>query len=81
MGPIVALIVVLARLYQVILLARVLMTWVQVDPYHPAVQLLYQVTEPVLRPIRELLPSGPGLDFSPLVAMLLVQLVTTVITF
>jgi YggT family protein len=76
---IVALIVLLARLYQVVLLARVMIGWIQVDPYHPAVQLLLRVTEPVLRPIRELIPSGGGLDFSPLIAILLVQLVASVV--
>jgi len=62
-----------------VLLARVLLSWVQIDPYHPAVQVLYQITEPVLQPIRQMLPAGGGLDFSPLVAMLLVQLLTSVV--
>ncbi len=66
----------LGRLYLFVLLARVLISWVRVDPYHPAVQVLFQLTEPVLKPIRDVLPSGSGLDFSPVVAMLLVQLVT-----
>lgn len=79
MSPIVSLVVLLARLYQVILLARVLISWVRVDPYHPLVQLLYQVTEPVLQPIRQVIPPGAGLDFSPLIAMLLVQLLATVV--
>jgi YggT family protein len=62
-----------------VLLARVLLSWIQIDPYHPAVQFLYQITEPVLRPIRQMLPAGGALDFSPLVAMLLVQLLTSVV--
>ncbi len=70
------LILMLGRLYLFVLLARVLISWVRVDPYHPAVQVLFQLTEPVLKPIRDVLPSGSGLDFSPVVAMLLVQLVT-----
>lgn len=67
-------------LYQMVLLARVLISWVQVDPYHPAVQVLYQLTEPVLQPIREFLPPTAGLDLSPLIAMLLIQLVGSVIS-
>jgi YggT family protein len=73
-------------LWQLLLLGRILLSWVQVDPYHPAVQFLYAVTEPVLRPIRDLLPPAGMFDFSPLVAivlaqflqMLLVQIVRTV---
>jgi YggT family protein len=74
-----SLILMLGRLYLFVLLARVLISWVQVDPYHPAVQLLYQVTEPVLQPIRQLLPPAGGMDFSPIVAMLLIQIVTEVL--
>lgn len=70
------LVVMLGQLYVFLLLARVLISWVQVDPYHPVVRVLYQVTEPVLQPIRQALPSGGGLDFSPIIAMLIVQVVT-----
>lgn len=68
-----------AQIYQFVLLARVLISWVQVDPYHPVVQLLYQITEPVLGPIRRVLPQTMGLDFSPIIAMILVQVVTELI--
>jgi len=76
----VALIDLIARLYQIVLLARVLLSWVQVDPYHPAVQFLYQITEPVLRPIRQIVPpTAMGLDFSPLIAMVLVEVLASII--
>lgn len=73
------LLMMLSRVYGYILLARVLVSFIQVDPYHPAVQFLYSITEPVLKPIRERLPSGQGLDFSPMIAWVLLQLVTTVL--
>lgn len=72
-------IVMIGQVYQLVLLARVLLSWIQVDPYHPAVQVLYQVTEPVLQPIRQIMPQGMGLDFSPVIAMILVQLLTEVL--
>ncbi|MBN1967113.1 MAG: YggT family protein [Anaerolineae bacterium] len=62
-----------------VLLARVLISWVNVDPYNPIVQLLYQVTEPVLEPLRRVLPQTPGVDFSPLVAMLAIELLTMIV--
>lgn len=74
-----SLVVMVAQIYQFVLLARVLISWVQVDPYHPVVQLLYQITEPVLGPIRRVLPQTMGLDFSPIIAMILVQVVTELI--
>ncbi len=71
MGSIVLVIVWALQIYSFILLARVLMTWIpNLDYTNPIVRFLLQVTEPVLRPIREALPSRSGMDFSPLVAFL-----------
>lgn len=61
-------------IWELMLLARILLSWVQVDPYHPVIQVLYAATEPILRPIRELLPQVGMFDFSPLVAIILAQL-------
>jgi len=71
------------QVYQLILLARVLMSYFpNIDRSNPIVQLLYDVTEPVLRPIREMLPQNMMLDLSPLVVffgiMLLMQVVRIV---
>ncbi len=63
------------ELYTVILLVRVLLSWFQVDPYNPLVRLLYQLTEPLLAPIRRFLPSAGPFDFSPIVALILVMVV------
>lgn len=55
------------------ILARVLLTWVRIDPTHPAVKLLINVTEPVLRPIRDMMPAMGMFDFSPIIALLLLN--------
>lgn len=60
-----------------LIFARVMMSWVVKDYSHPIVQFIYQVTEPILAPIRMFLTKvgiGGMLDFSPIVAMLLVQM-------
>ncbi len=60
-------------LYMWILIARAVISWVSPDPYNPIVQFLYRATEPVLDPIRRRLPSsGFGIDFSPLVVILVI---------
>ncbi|NLG69961.1 MAG: YggT family protein [Firmicutes bacterium] len=69
----------LLTLYSWIMLARVLVSWLPVDPYHPAVRLLRDLTEPVLAPIRRALPTVPGLDYSPIVAFLLISVVQQVV--
>ncbi len=58
-------------LYSFAIIARSLLPWFRVDPYHPAVQLLIRITEPLLEPIRRSLPLIGGFDFSPLVALLI----------
>ena len=66
----------LLDIYSWIIIAAALISWVSPDPYNPFVQFLRRATEPVLRPIRRLLsPYQAGLDFSPLVAILIIQFV------
>ena len=63
----------LTILYWLILI-RALISWVNPDPYNPIVQFLYKATEPILYPIRKLLPLNFrfGLDISPVIAFLLI---------
>ena len=57
--------------YMWIIIVRALLSWVNPDPYNPIVQFIYRITEPVLRPIRNVLPTQQiGLDLSPMVAIL-----------
>ena len=59
------------HVYQLVLLARVLMSWIpNLDPNNPIARMLYQATEPVLAPIRSALPPMGGIDLSPLVVFL-----------
>ncbi|MBF0369930.1 MAG: YggT family protein [Magnetococcales bacterium] len=56
-------------IYYWLIIARVLLSWVNPDPYNPMVQFLRQATDPVLVPLRRMVPSVGGLDFSPIVAL------------
>jgi len=59
---------VLTALYWLILI-RALLSWVNPDPYNAIVQFLYKVTEPVLEPVRRILPLNLrfGIDISPII--------------
>lgn len=57
-----------------LILARVILSFVAQGSYHPMVPLVTQLTDPVLRPIRRLLPEMGGIDLSPLLATLLIFL-------
>ena len=69
----------LFEVYSFILLARVLTSWFQVDPYNPVIRILYQLTEPLLAPIRRLLPQTGMMDFSPIVAFLVITVVERIV--
>ncbi|MGE5174082.1 MAG: YggT family protein [Betaproteobacteria bacterium] len=61
------------NVYMWIIIIRALISWVNPDPYNAIVQILTRVTEPVLRPIRKLVPPYKvGIDFSPLIAILII---------
>jgi YggT family protein len=56
---------------QLLVLARVIISWVPVNRYHPAVRFIHDTTEPMLRPFRAMIKVGPGaVDFSPLILLL-----------
>ena len=52
-----------------LIIIRALISWVSPDPYNPIVRFLYSATEPILRPIQQMLPPMGGLDLSPIVAI------------
>ena len=52
-----------------IIIIRALISWVNPDPYNSIVQFLYRVTEPILIPIRRILPAMGGFELSPIVAL------------
>ena len=66
----------------VMLLARIILSWIQIGKGSRIVEMIFNLTEPVLAPIRSLVHrsplGGPGMiiDFSPIIAFLLIQLVS-----
>ncbi|MDD3234247.1 MAG: YggT family protein [Candidatus Omnitrophota bacterium] len=65
---------ILLTVYYWLILIRAVISWVSPDPFNPLVQFLVKSTEPVLEPIRRILPAGLrfGIDISPLIAFLLI---------
>ena len=57
------------------ILIRVLLSWIpNLDRGNPLVQLLMQITDPVLEPARRIIPPVGGMDLSPIVVILVLQL-------
>jgi YggT family protein len=71
----------LLDLYSYVIIAAALISWVSPDPRNPIVQFLHRVTEPVLAPVRRMLPPWKtgGLDLSPIIVLLAIQFIDRVI--
>jgi YggT family protein len=70
----------LLRLLEWLIIIRALLSWF-VSPHsrHPLVTLLHRITDPILRPISQVVPVAGGFDISPLIAILLLELLQRVI--
>jgi YggT family protein len=64
----------LLAIYSGALILVIVMSWVSPGSYHPMAQLLTEVTDPLLAPVRRLMPPVGGLDFSVMVVLLLLML-------
>jgi YggT family protein len=66
---------VVLNIYFWLIVIRALISWVNPDPMNTIVQIIYKLTEPVLSPIRRMLPVGLrfGLDISPIIVFLIIM--------
>ena len=75
----------LIQVYEFLLLIRVLLSWINVDPYrpvidHPVVDILQRITDPVLAPLRRLIPPvGGAVDISPVVALIILEVLRRIL--
>ena len=65
----------LVKIYFYALLATIILSWISPGGSNPAAYLLHQITEPVMAPVRSLLPPMGGLDFSPIVVFILINII------
>ena len=73
------LVALLLNVYMVAIIVQVIISWVNPGSYNPVTGLLYSLTEPVMRPIRKLLPPVSGIDLSPLFALIGLQVLKMLI--
>ena len=74
MGLLVAFLTLVLEAYLIVILIRVVFSWISPFPTNPVSRLAWALTEPVLGPIRRTLPPMSGIDLSPLVVWLVVIL-------
>ena len=64
------------QIYNILIIARVLASWIVRNPYNRLYNFLITITEPVLGLIRRILPPLMGLDLSPIIAFFLLDLLS-----
>ncbi len=69
----------LLQIYFVTILVQVILSWVAPSGHNPAISLLHSLNEPLLGRARRYLPAMHGFDFSPILVMILLQLLTIVL--
>ena len=79
-GTVVTFIHILGTVLMIAIIIRALMSWIMPQDGSGLTRVLLDITEPILAPIRRVLPPVSGIDFSPLLALILLQLVTQLAT-
>jgi YggT family protein len=69
----------LLKIYFFALLAMIVLSWIAPGGNHPALYLLHQITEPVMAPFRKVLPAMGGLDFSPILVFIIINVLQIVL--
>ena len=68
------------QLIQMLIMIRVVLSWIPHDPYSQYIHLLYKITDTILNPIRDFLPlPTTSFDFSPIIAFFLIDFLKKVI--
>jgi len=65
----------IVQVLQIAIIVRAVISWIRADPSQPWVRLLYRVTDPLLNPARRLIPPSGGVDFSPLLVLIVLELI------
>lgn len=69
---------ILVYILQFAILGRAVLSWFPIDPRSPLVSVLNEITEPVLGPLRRVVPRIGMIDISPMVAIFLLYIIQTV---
>jgi YggT family protein len=70
---------ILCDVLTIAIFARVIISWFPVSPHNRLVDLLHQVTEPILAPLRRIIPRVGMIDITPMIAIILLQVVARLV--
>ena len=69
----------LLDIYMMVVFASVVLSWIRLSPGNPVAQIVHTLTEPVLEPARRVIPPMGGLDLSPMVVLIALQIIRSVL--
>ena len=79
MGILIGIIQLLFTILELAVLARVLFSWIQPDPYNPVVRTIVRLSDPILAPLRRIIPPLGMLDITPLVALIALSIIEQIV--
>jgi YggT family protein len=71
----VSLISLLVTIITVVLILNALISFTPLEPWHPVRRVLNQLAEPFVRPFRNILPASGMIDFTPMIALIVIQII------
>ena len=66
---------VLFELLSLLIILRAFLSFVRLDPYHPIIRFINQMTDPILEPLRRVIPPLGMIDITPVIALILLQVI------
>jgi YggT family protein len=79
MGPVLGLLQIVLYVFVILIFVRVAFSWIGPNPRNRIFMISYQLTEPILAPVRRLLPQSMGIDLSPMIVTFLIFMLINVL--
>jgi len=67
------------QVLMMVIFIRVILSWFPHNPYNPLIKIIYQISNPILNPIRNIIPPIGGLDISPIIVIFIIQIIKNII--
>ena len=63
----------------ILLIVRIILSWLPHNRYHPLINIIYEITEPILKPFRNMIDPIQGVDISPIIVFILLSFLRNLI--
>ena len=79
MDILVDIVLILLRVLMFAIIGRAILSWFSLPPNHPVVVVLNEITDPILSPLRRIVPQAGMFDFTPFIAILILIILTRIV--